>query len=217
MLLPTKFYNWIKQEKYRYYLIGTFFLFLQLLVFIENHHAQRFGHFFWFCNHTPLIFALAFFLRKKQLIKGIINIGFLIQFVWAIDFLSYGISGFTVLGVTQYVFNGGMGIYTLVPIIVHLFSTNIALISTYEVKPKKITLLYSAVYILLLFSLTLTYAPPEKNINCIYFICTLEKFSIPGYFYLWPILIFLILALPTQGIQYLIYKHSKRKTHNSLK
>jgi len=78
---------WLKKDDNKFILIGFFFLFLQFFVFWGNYMLDRYDVFFWFCNHTPLFFAFAFFLKKRNVIKGLINVGFLGQFAWTLDFL----------------------------------------------------------------------------------------------------------------------------------
>lgn len=200
------------KEKRIFFITGIYFLLLQLVIFVENYFAYRYNIFFWFCNHTPLLFGLFFLAGKKDWIKAIINIGFLVQFIWVFDFISNIFFGSYSLGVTQYIFESELGWFILIPLFAHALSTNVALAHTYKIKPNKKVLIYSGIYILLLYFVTLTYAPIENNINCVYNLCGIQEYTFAGYTLLWPLLVFVIIILPTHGIQHIFYKLYKRKS-----
>jgi hypothetical protein len=210
MNLFEKFKKWFNSNDNHYLFIGYFFLVMQFFVFLGNYQAERYDVFFWFCNHTPLFFAFAFFLKKRNVIKGLINVGFLGQFAWTLDFLGRILFGEHIFKMTEYVFEGDRGLWILLPIGIHILSTNIALYVTRKRKPDIYTLLYSSIYILFLFAGTLTYTLIERNVNCIYLLCGATHLTFNYYTYLWPILVFLIVALPTQGIQYIVHKISTK-------
>jgi hypothetical protein len=171
--------------------------------------------FFWFCNHTPLLFAFSFFLKKKDLIKGLINVGFLGQFVWTLDFLGKIFFNYHIFNMTNYVFENPNGLWVLIPIGIHIFGTNVALFFTYKKKPNIYSAFYSLIYILFLYFGTLTYTLPERNVNWVFKIGGTINYANPIYTNAWPIIVFFLIAIPTQGIQYLLYKHYiKRKKKN---
>jgi hypothetical protein len=206
-----EFKIWIKKERNVYILIGIFFLIMQFFVFLGNYMSERYDVFFWFCNHTPLFFAFAFFLKKKNIIKGLINIGFLGQFVWSLDFLGKIFFDVHVFKMTAYVFEADNGLWVLLPIAIHMFATNIAFFFTRKKKPNVYTLFYSLIYILFLYAATLTYTLIERNVNCVQLLCGVTDLTFNGYTYFWPLLVFFLIAIPTQGIQYLVYKYCTRK------
>lgn len=199
-----------KKRDNQFILLGFFFLILQVFVFLGNYNSERYDVFFWFCNHTPLFFSLAFFMKKYNIIKGIINVGFIGQFAWTLDFIGKLFFDFHIFKMTNYVFENPNGLWILVPIGIHIFSTNLALYFTRDKKPNIYTAFYSLIYILFLYAGTLTYTLAEKNVNWIFEIGGELNFSHPAYTPFWPILVFFILAIPTQGIQHLIYKWTKK-------
>ncbi|MCA9497504.1 MAG: hypothetical protein KC589_11280, partial [Nanoarchaeota archaeon] len=161
-------------------------------------------------NHTPLFFAFAFFLGKKDVIKGLINVGFLGQFFWTLDFLSKLIFNSYIFKVTNYIFEADNGMWVLVPIGIHVFATNLAFLFTYKKKPTIYTAFYSLIYIIFLYAGTLTYTLAERNVNCIMQICGATSLTFNNYTNFWPIIAFFLVAMPTQGIQYLVYKLTKK-------
>jgi len=210
----SRIYNWAKREKNLYTLLGFWFLFLQVIVFIENHYVYKYNIFFWFCDHAPLLFSFAFFSKNKDFIKAMVNFGFLVQFVWVIDLVFKLFFDVHALRVIGYMFENELGFFVLVPLAIHMLSTNIAFLSTYKRKPNAKVLIYSAMYVMIIFALTITYTPIDRNVNCVHEICGLRQYTFPSYTYFWPILVFSLMVLPTHGIQYLIYKYSKRKRRN---
>ncbi len=202
--------KWVCIENNRYFLIGLFFLFLQLFVVWGNYTKERYDVFFWFCNHTPLIFAFAFFIRSNNLIKGLINVGFIIQFLWTIDFIFKLFFNLYIFDVTRYVFEDISGIAVLVPILIHIVSTNLALYFTYKKRPNMKGLFFSLIYIIFLYASTLLYTLEQENVNCVYLLCGANSLTFSSYTYFWPILLFFVIVVPTHGIQYLIYRHSRK-------
>lgn len=205
-------FNFLKLDKFLY--LGLFFLFLQFVVILGSFRTDTFDIFFWFCNHTPLFFAIAFFIRNMNLIKAFINVGFLIQFLWFLDFLFALLFDFYIIGMTNYVFEDLVGFTILIPILLHIFSTNVALIFTFKEKTNYVVLFYSFFYLSFLFFLTFLFTSPENNINCIYEICEFESLTFPFYTYLWVPVMFFLIILPTfyfQKLLYYIYYLKKRE------
>jgi len=211
-MLWKRFLGWIKKEKNYYALIGIFFILLQSAIFIAGTHLENYGTLFWFCNHTPLLFAIFFFIQKPEFIKAIVNIGFLFQFAWVIDFLSKIYLKVYVFGVTQYIFEEQMGWFVIVPILAHIFSTTLAFILTYKHKPNAKILFYSIFYGFILLISTILFTLPEKNINFVEHAFGMSQQTFAGYPYLWLFILFFGIILPTHGIQYVFYwMHKKRK------
>jgi hypothetical protein len=104
------------------------------------------------------------------------------------------------------------GFSVAIPILIHIFSTNIAFYFTYQYRPTKKTLIYSFIYITILYMINVLYAPPIFNTNCIQYICGLKELTFDGYKQLWIFLTFIIVIIPTQLIQHLAYKLNKKIT-----
>lgn len=216
-MLWKRFWKWLKKEKNHYALVGIFFILLQFAIFIADVNLENYGNFFWFCNHAPLLFAIFFFMKKPELIKALVNIGFLFQFAWVIDFLSTIYLKVSPLGVTQYIFEGKMGWFVLVPILAHIFSTNLAFFLTYNHKPNSKILFYSIFYGFVLLISTTLFTSPQENVNFINSALGVSQQSFAGYPYLWLFVLFFGIILPTHGIQYLVYWFHKTKKNSRSK
>ncbi|MDA3855907.1 MAG: hypothetical protein PF569_06600 [Candidatus Woesearchaeota archaeon] len=208
--------KWMDLESNKFKVLGSFFLILEFTAILANGFSDRYDVFYWFCNHTPLIFAFAFFFRKKNVIKALINVGFIAQFLWTLDFLSKLIFNVYIFKVTRYVFEDIHGIYVLIPILIHVLSTNMAFYFTYKKKPTLKILFYSLVYLIFLYAMTLTYTDPARNINCVYEICGTTQLTFASYTYFWPIIVFFGIVIPSHGIQYLFYLYSRRKRKKNI-
>lgn len=198
----------------KYFYLALFFLFLQFIVIAGSYNTDNFDIFYWFCNHTPLFFSIAFFIRNISLVKSLINVGFLIQFVWLIDFLIALLFSYYTLGITRYVFEDLSGLTIFIPILIHIFSTNVSLIFTFKEKTKDIVLIYSFIYLVLLYIFTLFFTSVENNINCIYEICSLEFLTPPFYTFFWIPIMFILIILPSYYLQkYLFYLYLRYKNN----
>jgi hypothetical protein len=186
-----------------YFWIGMFFLFVQILVVVRNYFAH-YLNFFWFCDFVPILFALAFFFKKEQIVKAIVNFGLLAQISFLI-LLTMGRFS------SELIFSPFLNfVYVLGSILLHL-SVVLALVLTYKIKPKLQTLYFSIVLIIAIYFMTLIFTFPADNINDLQFPGDLIKLHTLYFTLLWPVLTFVLLVLPTQHLQYLLYKFSIRK------
>ena len=195
--------KWILRS--RLYNAAFFLIILLAGVIYSNLDIGRPDILIWFCNHTPLIFAIGLILNNKDLVKGIISVGLLPQLFWIVDFLGKLVFDVYVFDVTRYLFEDFTGISLLGSILTHLFSTIFVLLLVYRYKTKKIALAYSAVYLVLLFGFSLFLTPPEENINLIYRI-EIWDITFPGYTTIWSLMSFILVVLPTHYFQVLLYK-----------
>jgi len=193
------------------YYLGFLFLFIQGIAILRNYLSNYFS-FFWYCDFVSIFFAIAFFIKQEHLAKGLINIGLFAQWIFLFDFFYKLFFGISPLNITTSLFNLSI-FFILSTLIVHL-STTIVLIFTYKSKPKKITLLYSLGFLILIYVITLIFTSSVGEINYVYSsgnLLNAFKFHIPYYTELWLAIAFIVLVLPTQGLQYLLYKLSLKK------
>lgn len=209
--LLSTFWKWKNKDNNILILVALFFLLMQLAVFFGNYQSSSFDIFIWFCNHTPLFFAIAFFLKKKEIVKSLINVGFLAQFLWTFDFLSRLLFGFHIFGFTTYVFESGEGFFILIPILIHIFATNIALYFTFKSKNPPIILFYSLIYLLFLYGTSLAFSDPNLNLNCVHQICGAVDKTPDWYTAFWPLITFFLVVIPTYLLQIVLYRLYRKK------
>ncbi len=192
----------------KYFLIGLWFLLIQVIAIVRN-YSDSYIYFFWFCDFAPMLFAIAFFMKKDDFVKGLINIGLFAQIIFLIDFFYNAFNNISLLDFMPS-FSELSLFYILSTFLLHI-STFIALVFTYKTKPSKNTLFSSIWIIIGLYALTLIFTSPIDKINYVYSSGDLLKFAIPYYTFLWPFIVFIFIVLPTQGLQYLIWKIFKKK------
>ena len=200
-------------DKNKYYIFGWIFLIIQILAILRNYYSDYF-YFFWFCDFIPAVFAVLFFLKKENWIKGIINIGLIVQWIY-LGIFFYRLYDhnlfFSFLPISSVIL-----FYDVTSIIIHL-STTIALIALIKIKPTLKTLLYSGICAILLFLMTLLFTSPDDGINYVYTAKNIVNFTIPYYTELWLFMLFLLVIIPTQGIQYLLYIFTRSRFRKHLK
>jgi len=196
-----------KDNKYFYW--GLFFLSIQILAIIRN-LLSGYVTFFWYCDFSSGVFAILFFLRANQAIKGLLNIGLFGQIGYVFIFMFKLLFGITLLG---FVFNFAGPFYIVVTLIIHL-SSILALIAVYRVKPTKHSLLYSLLFLVIMYLAILTFTVPSTkigyNFNYIYYSQTVSP-HVLYYTQLWIPLAFVITVIPTYLFQILIYYLYKNK------
>jgi hypothetical protein len=199
----TEFY-----KKYFYY--GIFFLFIEVLVIIRN-LAEGFNYFFWFCDFVPVLLALAFFLKDNDFVKGIINIGLIMQIGFMFDFMHILLFGYSFFSVNKEILSLSYSLIALT-FFIH-FSTIFAFLWTYKEKPSKKTLFYSFFILILIYISTLLFTLPADNVNFVFSEVSLFSYftiNIPHYTLWWILIAFILLVIPAQFIQYLAYRYYKK-------
>lgn len=191
-----------------YFWIGMFFLFVQILVVLKSYFIN-YHDLFWFCDFVPMLFALAFLFRKEQMVKAIINFGLFVQIYFLISLFGGSLS-------PELVFSPFLNfVYVAASFLLHL-SVLVALALTYKIKPKIKTVYFSTLLIMLIYFVTLIFTAQGDNFNKVYLQGDLLNFDIPYFTLLWPVLALVFLVLPTQALQYLLYRLSLRKTKKSV-
>ncbi|MFT4326768.1 MAG: hypothetical protein ACMXYK_04660 [Candidatus Woesearchaeota archaeon] len=156
----------------KYMLLGVFFLIVQIIFgFIFFRGPDTFNTILSVCHHIPLLFAIGFFLKKDQFIKGLIHIGLIGQVLWIIDYMSFIFTGSHIWGFTDYMQNITSIVYIIMILIVHFLSTFLALGFVYKIKPERKSIIYSVVYGMILYIIILLFTRPERNVNCVFEFC----------------------------------------------
>jgi hypothetical protein len=188
----------------RYLILGFFFLFIQVVAILRN-VLSGYYNFFWFCDFVSLPLAICFFIKKEKFVKSIVNIGLVAQLIYIVVSIYTLLSGNSILDTILLYSNI---FYFLSSILIHL-SVTFALILTYKIRPTVNTLFYSLMFLFGMYFVAIFFTTPAQGINYVLSSKTLIPLVIPHYTQLWVLLTFIVVVLPTQLIQYLIYKKFK--------
>lgn len=194
-------------RKNKFIIAGIFFVLLQLLLFYKYIFLARFSNILWFCSHSAIVFAIAFFSRKISVIKAVISVGLLIQFFWILDFFGKLCFGVFIFGATDYMFLGIPFFSYITAIFEHFLSCILALFLTYEYETEKKVLFYSFVYLVVLLVFSRLFSGSNFNYNFVYHIPLFNNFTFPGYQFAWIFLAMLIVVLPAYFMQVWLHKH----------
>jgi hypothetical protein len=194
-----------KYIKSKYFALGIYFLIIQIIIIYINKTSYELISLFWFCNNAPLFLSIAFFLRKIQVVKGIISVGFVAQIGWIIDFIGERIFSISIFGFTNYL-SGLEGFVLVSTIMIHLFSLTIAMFFTYSEKIQKESLIYSITYGIILVILTIQFTPLEYNINCLNRICGTTGDTTQENYNVYLIVFYFLLIIPGYFIQKILQK-----------
>jgi len=173
-----------------YYFWGTYFIFVQLVVILRN-HIVNYDLFFWYCDFSPLLLGIFLILNKPKIVKGITYFGFFPQLAFLTGFFLQVVSPLNFA-----IPNEGF-ILNFLTILLH-FSTPLAFLLVSEVKPTKHTLIYSAIFIFLVYLVTIFFVDGSSSINYVYRLGPFyDYYSIPGQVYIWPFVSFFFLIIST--------------------
>ncbi len=188
-----KIYIEILNNKYLYLIISL--LIIQILAFIRNRYIGFF-FFFWYCDFSPGIFAILFIFKKYQAINGLLNIGFFAQLAYLLILLYKLFFGISLFG---FVFNFYNNFDLCVTLRLHI-STLVIFFATCKFRSKPSSLLYSLIFLVLIYCIVLFFTNPSydisENYNYIYYSSIISPYT-KYYTQLWVLLSFTIVVLPT--------------------
>jgi hypothetical protein len=203
----------MKDIKYLY--CAVFFLLMQIFVIIRN-LLGGYNNFFWFCDFVPILFALGFFFQNINFIKSLINIGLIPQILVMFDFAYQLTSGKSLFHTTEELFTLGL-FFILAAFFIHL-SAILAFLFTYKEKTNKSAISYSFFSLILIYAVTLLFTSPLGQINLVYASGEWSRYLanyVSLYIPLWILMAFIIFVIPTQIIQHLVYKKSRKLSSSS--
>lgn len=192
-MFATAYFNnfyipWIEKRKteLKFFVPAIFFLSVQVIIMTEFIKSPGLWYdIFWYCDHVSLLYFFAFYFKRPQVVIGIMQVGLVVQVLWLFDFIGH-LLGINILNAADYMFIGNFGYVKVVTLLVHIIIPISVLHWIGGIKPRVFSLVYSALYICLLFIITLNFSPPEKNINCVFGPCVS---FIPSWHYtfFWPL------------------------------
>lgn len=187
----------------QFFFWGWMFAGLEILAVIRNVSTHYFS-FYWFCDFAPALYALCFLSRRAQAVKGLIYIGLLGQLGYIVVVVARLLLGKTLFGFT---IDFPLTPAYLTPTIIVHMATLFALMATYKVRPKKSSLVYSLFFLTMIYATVLLFAPrgPEITENFNFIFHTSLFGGSPLYTKLWIPLAFVVVVLPTYGLDRLIF------------
>ena len=186
--------------KFSYKKLALFFLFLQLVIVIRNIYSS-YSYFFWVCDFAPFIFFIGFLFKKEQLVKGLISIALIPQFIFLVGFISKTILYLFGYGIFDYSY-----FYIIITIFFH-FASLFAISLSYGINIKRESLFYSFFLLIVIFFVTISFTSEQENINYIFEFYFLNYPILP---FLWVPLNFLIVVVPSYCLQKIIYRNSDK-------
>jgi len=188
------------------YIIVLLFVIIQAITVIRNIQTE-FYFFFWLCDFAPILFAAFFFFNRLDLVKSLVSISIIPQWIYLVG-LIYGVfsNHYVFIESTEHLFS----LYFISSTFVH-FTSTFALIFSFKYKPEVKQLKYTFILIILIYLMTLIFTSPDYYANYVYSSHDVVDFKIPYHTQLWPISVFILVALPGYLIQLVFYKYIKIK------
>ncbi len=194
--------NWILN------IIGIILILFFIFRFIALIKGETIIHFFWLCNHIPLIAGIAILARNRFWLTAEISFLFFGFFTWVTDYIAIMFFGVHVSGATTYLFPITDKFFFGVTSVVHFLSIPLMISALYIMKnPAKKAWLGALIHAIILVPIII-YFGREYNLDCFLHPCINW---IPN-FALYPPIIFLgyflIFVIP---INYALVKLIKNK------
>ena len=183
----------MKQKEHIWW--GIYFLIIQGIIMFFNRNTVNTDVFLWFCNHSPLLFAIGFFLGRREMGKALVIIGLVPQILWFMDFTVRLLLGTSVFGFTEYIFSRNL-LGFVIGAVIHLCTTFVVCVLLIRDRVRYKTLMYACCYLLLIWSITLFFGTQATNPNCIFLLCGIPSLTPPLYTQAWILYTFSIMVLP---------------------
>jgi hypothetical protein len=171
-------------------IFGTFFLVVQIIItsaLIFNPETRV--YLVWMCNNFSFFLAIACYLKKMQLVKGVSYVGLVAQLLWVFDFFS-PYFGVNLSSIADYVMLDGFTYTNIVSVLVHVCIPVIVLLLSFRIRPEPRSLLYALPYVAFLFAITIAFTPVEQDVNCVFSACAAGDeplLQLPYHISLWPL------------------------------
>lgn len=167
-------------------------------------------YFYWYCYHIPLLYGIAFWAKKPQIVLGLLHVGIVVQLFWIIDLFAH-FFGLSITHQTDFIFGPSHDPFQIIIIslLTHFAVPILTILWTYKIAPQWKSLAFSAIYIPFIYLATLFFSHIDMDLNCVFERCA---DIVPSWHYiiLWPIYLFII-AFMTFGIHLWLYKLAVRK------
>lgn len=160
---------------------------------------------FWYCNNAAFFYAIAFWQKNTEYIRGINLVGILPQLLWVFDLVS-PLFGLDLSDTANYVYAEGLTFSNNVSIILHTTMPFVALWYVYRARPTSRAIGYALLYIAGLYVTTLSGTGPGDNVNCVFTGCA---HGLPYPSILWPIYM-AVLVLGAFGLHYGLFLAARR-------
>ncbi len=183
-----------QKDRKRLLFVGIILVIIGAVDFIFTLLFEPFYNLLWFSNAITLLLGLALIFMNR-LFMGAILISSAAEIPWVVDFIGRLFFGKGIFGnVTEYMFKN-FGFYSInfYMELDHLLVIPIALYGAFKIGVHKKSYLISSAHIILLNILTFYLTPAQKNINCIYHLCSLKEgisnFNDAAYLIIWTVLL----------------------------
>jgi hypothetical protein len=151
---------------------GIYFILIAILAFYNAIFNLSPASVFWLSYFAFLFIGIGMILRKAYLIGSQLNIIFIPNIFWNIDFIYRIIKSESLLGLTDYFFKQGAPLISQIVTVQHLFIIPISIIAIYFIKLKRQDFWkLSIVQVFIIFILTRVFSDKELNINCVFTNC----------------------------------------------
>jgi hypothetical protein len=195
------------------YAAAGFFVALQALVTLAlMRDLSTWYLMLWYCNNVSLFIAIAFFTHNLQLAKGLAYVGLLPQLLWVSDFVGHYL-GFDLSNTSNYILVEGFTFPNEVSVLSHMTMPFLALAYTLRERPRPVSLLYAAIYIMALYIATMIFTQPVDDVNCVFGACSGETGLL--HLALWPLYVLMLssAAMVVHDGLYRAYMSVKAKSH----
>lgn len=189
-----------------YVLAGVFFVFLQAVAITRNLYFD-FVYFFWLCDFVPIVLAIAFFVKKDEVIKGVLNIGLFPQLFYIGSFILRVGFGISILGDIEEIMD--YNAFVIVSSVLLHLATVVALGFTYKVRPHRKALGYSLFGLVLIYLVVGIFTTPADSINYVFFVSNF--FEVEALSIFWIPLTFFVVIVPTYWFQVLVWRWTRKE------
>ena len=194
-------------------LVGVLFILFSLYSYSVNLYYGRWYELAWMCYFGLFLVGIGMLLENGFLILTQLNILFIVDIFWNIDFWFHAVTGRTLLGIINYYVLERNILFKAISI-QHVFFVPFSLVALYYLKLArfdawKVSLMQVAV----VFPITYLFTPMKENVNCVFRECVNIGMGVP-YFFKWLACLMIIIIITNLVIYYSGIFREVRKNQN---
>ena len=193
-----------------------FGIFLFILSLIDTYFLITYEHLsqlFWFCNTGLYLLAAGFYFRKSIILTGVLIGALVVQIPWVLDFLVQLFFGYSLFGVTSYMFDYGFSNVRFYIELDHLLIIPLSVYGVYTLGFHKHGWIFAVIVTFIVNMGAFIFSSAVDNINCVFYSCFDSKINVKEhaltYVILWTLLLSFVMFLVGKII-YLILKRKNK-------
>ena len=136
---------------------------------------EHFSQLFWFCNSVIYLLAIGLYFRNSMMLTGVFTGAMVVQIPWVLDFLLRLFFGYSLFGITSYMFDYGFDNIRFYLELDHLLIIPLSIYGIKKTGFHKKGWVFASVVALAINTGAYLFSSTADNVNCVFYSCFSDK------------------------------------------